>query len=116
MIGEPIVEVTISGQISTNSNKQNVQIWKQKLEESFSILSAPLSGRKLSVEMKFWLDKSRLNKISKNDVDNLVKPVLDSMKRVFIIEDDAFVYQLKVTKFSTQGSEQLVMVIKEWLT
>ena len=66
--------------------------------------------------MKFWIFKNRLGGASKNDVDNLVKPVLDSMKKIALIQDDAFVYQLQVTKYPTSGEEQLVMIIREWIS
>lgn len=65
--------------------------------------------------MSFWLNQKRLEANMGNDVDNLVKPVLDTMKRMAIIVDDAFVYQLTATKFPTLGNEQLVMTIREWM-
>ena len=117
MMGEPIFEITISGQVSTNSNRGSIENWRKGLEDNLSILPPSLvSGKKLSIEMKFWLSKKRLDCNSKNDLDNLVKPVLDSMKRIQLIEDDAFVYQLQVTKHPTSGIEQLSMTIREWVS
>jgi len=117
MIGEPLIEISITGEVSTNSSRQTIGLWKDKLEENFSILSSsPTMGKKLAVEMKFWIASKRLNSSSKNDVDNLVKPVLDAMKRMGIINDDAWVFHLKVTKFPTSGPEQLVMMVWEWVS
>ena len=117
MMGDPLFEICISGNVSTNSNKQTIEQWKNTLEENFSILSSShIVGKKLSIEMKFWISQKRLGSTSKNDVDNLVKPVLDAMKRIDLINDDAYVFQLKVTKFPTNGTEQLVVVAWEWVS
>jgi len=36
------------------------------------------------------------------------------MKRIGMIEDDAFIYRLEVSKYPTNGEEEVQLVIKEW--
>ena len=50
----------------------------------------------------------------RNDLDNLVKPVLDGMIRMGIIEDDADIFHLESTKFPTSGEEEVHISVKEW--
>lgn len=117
MIGQPLIEISISGEVCTNSSRQTIGLWKNVLEENFSTLpSSSTLGKKLAIEMKFWISQKRLDGSNRNDVDNLVKPVLDAMNRMGIINDDAWVFQLKVTKFPTNGNEHLVMEVWEWLS
>ena len=69
--------------------------------------------QKISVELKFWISESRLRS-QRNDLDNLVKPILDSMKKIGMITDDAEIFHLDVTKFPTMGEEEIKLVVKEW--
>ena len=115
MTAEQGVEINVSGEISTNHNRENINLWREKLATSFSCLPPNiLIGKKLSIVMHFWLNQKRLTSNTGNDIDNLVKPVFDIMKRMEIIIDDAFVYQVIATKFPTSGTEELSMIIKEW--
>jgi len=47
-------------------------------------------------------------------LDNLTKPVLDSLKRIGLIEDDAFIYHLDVAKFPTNDEEEVQIMIKQF--
>ncbi|MGH9999213.1 MAG: RusA family crossover junction endodeoxyribonuclease [Nitrosopumilaceae archaeon] len=49
-----------------------------------------------------------------NDLDNLAKPVLDAMKRIRIIQDDANIFRLEVTKFPTNGEEGVYVRVRDW--
>lgn len=71
-------------------------------------------GRDLAIEMTFSLSPSRM-KSGKNDLDNLVKPVLDQLKKIRFVSDDAFVFWLLVLKLPTHGQQSMVIKIWEWL-
>jgi len=43
----------------------------------------------------------------------LVKPVLDGMIRMGIIEDDADIFHLEASKFPTSGEEEVKISVKE---
>jgi Holliday junction resolvase RusA-like endonuclease len=114
MKGHTILETSIQGNISTNSNREKSSTWKNDVARSLGSLDISLSDKqKISVEVKFWISSKRLRS-RHNDLDNLAKPVLDSMKNIGIIQDDAEVFHLDVTKFSTEGEEGIKMVVKEW--
>ena len=114
MNGDSLFEVTIQGHICTNSNRESICAWRDKVERSFSTLHLhPITRRKIAVEVKFWISENRLQ-IHRNDLDNLVKPVLDGMKRMGIIEDDADIFHLEATKFPTQSEEEVQIRVKEW--
>ena len=114
MKGYTILETSIQGNISTNSNREKVSVWKDNVARSLGSLDISVFDRqKISVDIKFWISSKRLRN-RHNDLDNLVKPVLDSMKNIGIIQDDAEVFHLDVTKFSTEGEEEIKMIVKEW--
>ncbi len=69
-----------------------------------------IHGKKLRIYLKFWITKNRLQN-RKNDLDNLTKPVLDSLKRIGLIEDDAYIFHLEVEKFPTTGEEEVQIQI-----
>ena len=114
MKGESLFEVTIQGKVSTNSNKEMICEWRDNIERSFA--SLPLSQidkRKISVGVEFWISSDRLQS-RRNDLDNLVKPVLDGMIRMGIIQDDADIFHLEATKFPTNSEEEVHIFVKEW--
>jgi len=109
-----ILLTKIQGEITTNSNKEKIGKWRDSMDRSLASLHfQKIYGKKLCVSLKFWISKQRLHN-RKNDLDNLTKPVLDSMKRIGLIEDDAFIYHLEVSKFPTSGEEEVQIIIKEW--
>ena len=114
MNGNTLVETSIQGHISTNSNKEFVAKWRGNIERSLGSLDLYFcSNQKISVELKFWISEKRLVK-QRNDLDNLVKPVFDSMKKIGMIIDDAEIFHLDVTKYPTNGEEEIKMIVKEW--
>ena len=104
----------IQGEITTNSNKEKIGKWRDSMERNLASLHfKKIHSRKLQVSLKFWISKERLQN-KKNDLDNLTKPVLDSMKRIGLIVDDSFVYHLEVSKFPTSGEEEVQLEVNEW--
>jgi len=63
--------------------------------------------------IEFWISSERLQ-TRRNDLDNLVKPVLDGMIRMGIIEDDADIFHLEATKFPTSSEEEVHISVREW--
>lgn len=114
MIGAKLFEVTIPGNISTNSNRENIYDWRGTLERFLSTIpNSSLQTRKISIKIKFWIQELRLNRHG-NDLDNLSKPILDALKRSEIIHDDDQVYQLVVAKFPTRSEERVEIIVKNW--
>ena len=104
----------IQGEITVNSNKQKIEKWRDSMDRTLASLHfQKIHGKKLKVSLKFWISKDILQN-RKKDLDNLTKPVLDAMKRIGMIEDDSFIYHLEVSKFPTNGEEDVEIVIKEF--
>jgi len=109
-----ILFTKIQGEITTNSNKQKIVKWRDSMDRSLASLHfQKIHGEKLRISLKFWISKERLQN-RKNDLDNLTKPVLDSMKRIGLIEDDAFIYHLEVSKFPTNEEEEVQIWIRQF--
>ena len=109
-----ILFTKIQGEVTTNSNKHKIGKWRDSMNRSLASLRfQKIHGKKLDIHLKFWIAKERLQN-GKNDLDNLTKPVLDSMKRIGMIEDDAFIYHLEVSKFPTNGEEEVQIWIREF--
>ena len=109
-----ILFTKIQGEITTNSNKQKIGKWRDSMDRTLASLHfQKIHNRKLYVSLKFWISKERLQN-RKNDLDNLTKPVLDSMKRTGLIEDDSFIYHLEVSKFPTNDEEEVQISIKSF--
>ena len=113
MNGQLLFDVSIQGNVSTNSNKELILEWRGKIERSFASLSTQIDKRRISVKIEFWILQERLQ-TRRNDLDNLVKPVLDGMIRMGIIEDDADIFHLDASKFPTSGEEEVKVSVKEW--
>lgn len=88
--------------------------WGDSMDRSLASLHfQKIHGRRLRISLKFWISKNRLQN-RKNDLDNLTKPVLDSLKRIGLIEDDAFIFHLEVAKFPTNEEEEVQISIKSF--
>lgn len=112
-----IFEINVDGQVSTNSGRRTILNWRYILERRFASLHfISLEKRKLSVELKFWLAPERICHMQKNDLDNLSKPVLDAMKRIGIIHDDAEIFHMEIRKLATKGEEGVYVMVRELLT
>ncbi len=114
MNGDTLLDTSIQGHISTNSNKEVINKWRNDVERSLGSLDLSFAHKqKISVEIKFWISSYRL-RTKRNDLDNLAKPILDCMKQIGMIVDDAEIFHLDVTKFPTTGEEEIRLVVKEW--
>ena len=114
MNGNPLFDLMVPGQVCTNSNKETIHSWRQVLERFFASLHlVHIQRRKISVELKFFLAPRRIYGIQKNDLDNLAKPVLDAMKRIGIIQDDADIFRLEVTKLPS-SAEGVHVLVRDW--
>ncbi len=113
MKANTILLTNIRGEIMTNSNKEKIRKWRDSMERNLASLHfQKIHGKKLGIFLKFWISKHRLQN-RKNDLDNLTKPVLDSIKRIGLIEDDAYIYHLEASKFPTNGEEEIQIKIRE---
>ena len=113
MIGKEIIKIVIPGHISTNASNE-IKGWRETLQNSLHLLPCVrVSDKKVAVKIAFWLNGNRLYG-RKNDVDNLTKPVLDSMQKVEYINDDSNVSSLQVSKHPTDGEECSEIIVYEW--
>jgi len=113
--GTHLFKIQIPGEVCTNGSREIIGRWRMTLDRVLTSISPPLlQSRRISVHIKFWISEKRLNKISGNDLDNLSKPILDSMKRIGMIKDDDQIYHLEATKFPTKGFEEIELVIRDW--
>ena len=114
MNGKKLLEISVPGIVSTNSNRQRVFVWRQTLDGVLTSTFFPVfEGRKISVKLTFWINENRL-KNKRNDLDNLSKPVLDSLIRSRIIVDDSDIFHLEATKCPTEGEEEVQIMVREW--
>ena len=114
MRGGKLFETSINGHITTRSN-QKIGDWNDRLETKFSNLSSFRLSRKISIDAKFWISSHRFHDSNSLDLDNLIKPVLDIMTKINVIDDDASIYDLNITKFPTEGEQELQIVAWEWV-
>lgn len=114
MKSRPIFEINVNGHVSTNSGKETIENWRCVLERHFASLHySTCEKRKLSVVLQFWLAPDRIYRMQRNDLDNLSKPVLDAMKRIGIICDDAEIFHLEASKLPTEGEEGVYVKVRE---
>tara|TARA_Y100000590_G_scaffold459663_1_gene617279 strand:+ start:1112 stop:1459 length:348 start_codon:yes stop_codon:yes gene_type:complete len=115
MKGDKIFDASMTGEITTKSNA-NYHDWDNTLESGFSNLNPfPSCSRKIAIEAKFFVSSNRLRENGALDLDNLIKPVLDVMTKTHVIDDDASIFDLKISKFPTDGKQILQISGWEWL-
>jgi len=114
MRGTKLFEVSIGGHITTKSNRKITE-WSDRLENKFSNLHSFPSTRKIAIDARFWISANRFRASGALDLDNLIKPVLDIMTKNNVIDDDASIFDLRITKFPTDGEQILNIVGWEWL-
>ena len=116
MRGKKILECKIFGRVSSWGNPPHEEIWKSNLEEQLSRMKPqePSNVQKFSIKIDFYINKDRIEK--GNDLDNLAKPVLDSLIKTGFISDDSLVYHLELSKRPiTERNEYISICIWEWL-
>ena len=110
-----LFEALVEGNVGTKSS-HNHKDWMDRLETKLqSIPSSLTKDRKLSVTIQVWISADRLNGFGRNDVDNVAKTTLDSITRSGLIKDDSIIYDLHVTKYETDGPEQMILSAQEWI-
>jgi len=110
-----LFEISVEGQVSTKSSHTHNE-WKNRLEKELqSIPSSLTRDSNLSITILVWIQTRRLDCIGRNDVDNIAKTTLDSIVRSGLIQDDSVIYDLHVTKYPTDGPEQMILSAQEWI-
>ena len=115
MMEQKLFDLIIPGPISTKSSSTH-EDWSKDLESKLhSIPSSTTHGRWLSIEIKVWISNKRIHRIGRMDVDNIAKITLDSITHSGLIRDDSLVHDLHVTKYPTDGPEEMMLSAKEWI-
>lgn len=88
--------------LSTNSlwqgRKYKTKDYDDYIRDLLLLLPKTLNIDKENIYLKFYLKKATYNK---SDVDNLIKPVLDIMKKKGLIEDDKFIKKITAEKIES---------------
>ena len=107
MRGNKLFEFTVIGNVNTKKNANSMDYF-DRMETLFSTLPRSISlCSKISIDAKFWISSKRLRETRALDLDNLIKPVLDHLTKMNVINDDASVFELKITKYPTDGEQLL---------
>ena len=115
MRGDKLFEIAVNGNVNTKSNERSIDYF-DRMETLFSTLPRSISLRKkISVDTKFTISSPRLRDTRALDLDNLIKPVLDHLTKAYVINDDANVFELKITKYPTDGEQVLHIEAWEWI-
>ena len=115
MMEQKLFDLIIPGPISTKSSSTH-ENWSNSLESKLHSIPFPTTyDRWLSIEIKVWISNKRIHRIGRMDVDNIAKITLDSITHSGLIRDDSLVHDLHVTKYSTNGPEEMMLSAKEWI-
>ena len=115
MRGDKLFEIAISGNVNTTSNEKSMDYF-DRMETLFSTLSKSINScKKISIDAKFWISSKRLRDTRALDLDNLNKPVLDHLTKADVINDDANIFDLRTTKYPTDGEQFLHITGWEWI-
>ena len=115
MRGKKLFEFTVIGNVNTKFNSNSMDYF-DRMETLFSTLPKSINScKKISIDAKFWISSKRLRDTRALDLDNLIKPVLDHLTKMNVINDDANVFELKVTKYPTDGEQLLPIEAWEWI-
>jgi Holliday junction resolvase RusA-like endonuclease len=100
------------------SNTADIEAWKQNIQVFLhmskhnkpEMITAPIT-----IKLFFYFHKDGIvgNKphISKPDTDNLIKPVLDSLKDFQVYKDDSQVYRIFAQKYWTVYESRMEIVV-----
>ena len=115
MRGNKLFEISVSGNVNTKLNLNSMDYF-DRMERSFSTLPKFVNcGRKISIDTKFSISSPRLRDTMALDLDNLNKPVLDHLTKADVINDDANIFDLRTTKYPTDGEQFLHITGWEWI-
>ena len=105
MRGNKLFELTVIGNVNTKLNANSMDYF-DRMETLFSTLPRSINLRKkISVDTKFTISSPRLRDTRALDLDNLNKPVLDHLTKADVINDDANIFDLRTTKYPTDGEQ-----------
>jgi len=111
MRGKQLVDSYVIGKVATYKRG----FWQKELiiELQSQVLSR-ISVR-CSIELEFYMHEYRLKE---NDIDNLCKVVLDSLKYAQVLRDDTYVDNLEATKIPIHidDPEGVHITIWEWMS
>jgi Holliday junction resolvase RusA-like endonuclease len=115
MRGNKLFEFTVIGNVNTKKNANSMDYF-DRMEALFSTLPRSINLRKkISIDTKFTISSSRLRNTRVLDLDNLNKPVLDHLTKADVINDDANIFDLRTTKYPTDGEQFLHITGWEWI-
>ena len=115
MRGNKLFEIAVNGNVNTKSNEKSIDYF-DRMETLFSTLPRSISlCSKISIDAKFWISSKRLHETRALDLDNLIKPVLDHLTKMNVINDDANIFDLRTTKYPTDGEQFLHITGWEWI-
>jgi len=115
MRGDKLFEIAVNGNVNTTSNEKSMDYF-DRMETLFSTLPKSIILReKISIDAKFWISSKRLHDTRALDLDNLNKPVLDHLTKADVINDDANIFDLRTTKYPTDGEQLLHIEAWEWI-
>ena len=115
MRGKKLFEFTVIGNVNTKLNANSMDYF-DRMETKFSILPKSMNYRKkICIDATFWISSPRLRDTRALDLDNLIKPVLDHLTKADVINDDANIFDLRTTKYPTDGEQFLHITGWEWI-
>ena len=115
MKGDKIFEIAVNGNVNTASNEKSMDYF-DRMETLFSTLpKSTIFCKKIAIDAKFWISSNRLRDTRALDLDNLIKPVLDHLTKADVINDDSNVFELKISKYPTDGEQLLHIEAWEWI-
>ena len=115
MRGKKLFEFTVIGNVNTKLNANSMDYF-DRMETLFSTLPRSINLRKkISIDTKFSISSPRLRDTRVLDLDNLNKPVLDHLTKADVINDDANIFDLRTTKYPTDGEQFLHIIGWEWI-
>lgn len=99
--------------LSTNSlwrgRKFKTPEYDRYIRELLQLLPPQINIDKEHINLRFHLKKKVF---SKSDVDNLIKPVLDILKKKGIIEDDRYIR--KITAEKVESEDYFIEIIENY--
>ena len=115
MRGNKLFELIVVGNVNTKLNPNSMDYF-DRMETLFSTLPRSINLRKkISIDTKFTISSPRLRDTMALDLDNLNKPVLDHLTKARVINDDAIIFDLRTTKYPTDGEQLLHIEAWEWI-
>ena len=115
MRGNKLFEFTVIGNVNTKKNANSMDYF-DRMETLFSTLPRSINLRKkISIDTKFTISSPRLRNTRALDLDNLNKPVLDYLTKADVINDDANIFDLRTTKYPTDGEQFLHITGWVWI-